>query len=202
MFFNDLFHQVVFSDEKVFQSFSNGHVLVKRKRGEANNLKYINFAIQQEKFSVNVWCCISYNKKVIVKLAGSNFNSVNYINLIDECFKNDFEDFQNNYCFQQDNASIHKSSEVLDYFKREKLMVLRWPPCSPDLNIAENIWSEIQKKLTKYLFKNKVRNENDLFIVIKRIAESIEIQFINKLYDTIKNRLEEVIKNKGGFTSY
>ena len=194
--------QIVFSDEKLFQTFANGRILVKRIRGESENPKYINFAIQQEKYRVNVWCCVTYDHKPILYLAGDNFDSKKYIEIIDDVIKNRFENFTDNLIFQQDNASIHTSNEVIKYFNQTGLSVLLWPPCSPDINIVEQVWSTIQKKLDRFLIKNKIKNRDHLFEIIKNLADQITINEVNRLFNSLPNRIKCVLANSGGFTRY
>lgn len=195
-------YQVVFSDEKIFQSYSNGKVLVKRKRGESENPKYINFAIQQQKISLNIWCCVSYGRKPIIYLAGNHFDSTKYIQIIDDVIKNRLVNFKDNYIFQQDNASIHVSKTAKAYFAKEKLSILIWPPCSPDLNIVEQIWSIIQKKLDTKLITTRIKDEEHLFQIVNELAGQITINQVNNLFDSMKDRIKCVLNNSGGFTRF
>lgn len=195
-------NQVAFSDEKIFQTFSNGKVLVKRNRCKSEDPRFINFAIQQRKLSVNVWCCLIYGLKPLIYLAGENFQSSDYIKILNDVIKSRIPDFKSNYIFQQDNASIHVSNETKSYFREESLSVLVWPPCSPDLNIVEQIWSILQKKLDKITIKTKIKDQDHLFSIISGLADTITISQVNTLFDSVPNRIKCVLKSNGGFTRY
>ena len=63
--------------------------------------------------------------------------------------------------FQQDNAPIHKSQIVGQFFEQRRWNVLEWPPYSPDLNIIEKLWSVVKKKAGKTNNKlGETRNES------------------------------------------
>ena len=48
---------------------------------------------------------------------------------------------------QQDNAPVYKPAETCTWFLENGVDVLEnWPPNMPDLNIIENIWSELRKR--------------------------------------------------------
>ncbi len=44
------------------------------------------------------------------------------------------------WTFQQDNAAIHTSALTKEWFFNESIMLMDWPPVSPDLNPIENLW--------------------------------------------------------------
>ena len=53
------------------------------------------------------------------------------------------------WSFQQDNSKIHKTQNVLDWFKRYKIKLYPHPAYSPDLNPIENVWSILKDRLNK-----------------------------------------------------
>jgi transposase len=71
-----------------------------------------------------------------------------------------------------------------------------WPPNSPDLNIVENAWSWIARKLVGKVF----RDEDDLWEGIKEAWEGVPQSFIRSLWDSIPRKLEAVRRSKGQYT--
>ena len=49
----------------------------------------------------------------------------------------------------QDNAPIHRVHTVRDWFKKQGIQVMEWPPYSLNLNLIENIWAVLTRKLYK-----------------------------------------------------
>jgi hypothetical protein len=49
--------------------------------------------------------------------------------------------------FQQDNAKIHTSLRMQEWFECHGIWVIKWPPHSPDLNPIEHCWNLLKKKL-------------------------------------------------------
>ena len=52
--------------------------------------------------------------------------------------------------FQQDLAPRHCSKKVKKYFIDNNIMVLDWPGNSPDLNLIENLWALIKRRLLEH----------------------------------------------------
>jgi hypothetical protein len=49
--------------------------------------------------------------------------------------------------FQQDHSSIHDSRVVKEWPSRKvDIELIDWPPRAPDMNLIENMWSEVKKK--------------------------------------------------------
>ena len=77
--------------------------------------------------------------------------------------------------------------------KNRKINVLDWPSQSPDLNPIENLWKELNFR-TK---SRKVNTEEELYEVLPKEWNTIDSSFLQKLVDSMPDRCQNVIKNKG-----
>lgn len=112
--------------------------------------------------------------------------------------------------FQQDNDPKHTETSIKAYLDNEDSNIpqlpivgnhrkpLRWPAQSPDLNPIENLWS-ILDLWTK---KRKPNNEIDLLETLQEAWHNIPVSLLTKLSDSMPDRIEEMLKNKGNATSY
>jgi DDE superfamily endonuclease len=101
------------------------------------------------------------------------------------------------WIFQQDNAPTHKSKWTTDWFSRNKVRVLDWPARSPDLNPIENLWGIMTRSV--YAKGRQYSHVNDLRVAIQMAWNSITLQTLRNLIDSMKNRIFQVIYNRGGF---
>ena len=71
-------------------------------------------------------------------------------------------------------------------------------PQSPDMNPIEHLWDEIGRKIKTHNIRNKQQLKN----VILTEWNAVNREITQKLVNSMKNRLIDVIKVKGGPTRY
>jgi hypothetical protein len=103
------------------------------------------------------------------------------------------------WVWQQDGAPAHRAKATQAWLAQQNgFSVMKWPPNSPDLSWIENLWGVVAKQLshrsdlTALNFRHAVAQEWD------RIPHATYMA----IYNSIKRRLEECIRNNGGHTKY
>lgn len=98
----------------------------------------------------------------------------------------------------EDGSPVH-DSPACDDAKRHMRFALH-PPYSPDLNPIEHVWAELKRRMN--LIPRLPYNKDKLFEVAVAIWDEIEQDFIDKVVDTMPQRINEVLANKGGHTRW
>ena len=108
------------------------------------------------------------NKKINIHGAlvnGKKFYHKWYMSLNTLTFKSFLSGFMKqlpagNYVFLLDNASYHKSSTIMKYFKKlgDKIKVEFFPPYSPELNPTESYWRAIRGVVTNSTYFPTLEN--------------------------------------------
>jgi transposase len=78
---------------------------------------------------------------------------------------------------------------------------MRWycnPPSSPDLSIIEDCW----RYLKQHVKKHKSKSVQQLKWAIDTEWENMPMEYINKLVDSMPDRIHEVVKRKGLSSQY
>lgn len=200
---NDCFWQnVIFSDEKTFQSTYNGRIRVYRPPNSRYDEKYTQKKQTSGRFSVNVWAWISVHGAGVCWNIGGTLNSNIYLQILENVFLPSAAIFfeRNNFIFQQDNCPVHTARNVGNWFRENNVTCLPWCSRSPDLNPIENVWGLMVKEMYKINFKPQ--NEIELFDKIEEIWEGLTPDYTRSIILSMPRRLRLVLESNGAAIKY
>lgn len=80
-----------------------------------------------------------------------------------------------------------------------EIKALDWPGNSPDLNIIENLWAQMKKKIRLKRAKTK---EDLKKIIVETWEQDMDKDYLKNLYKSMPKRIAAVIKARGGSTKY
>lgn len=89
--------------------------------------------------------------------------------------------------------------QIKDFLSEIGVLAMDWPGNSPDLNPIENLWHILKVRVTK----KKPRTLRDLDRIIEEVwYTGISAETLQNLTNSMPDRIQAVIKNKGGSTKY
>ena len=103
-----------------------------------------------------------------------------------------------NWIFQQDDATAHTANSVKEWFQRQHIILVPWPTRSPDLNPIENIWSWMDKKLSR----ENVESVTQLKLGLEKIWNKIPKKLCMHLIECMPKRNRACVKARGGHANY
>ena len=127
-----------------------------------------------------VWAAISWRRKISLVVVDGNLNANRYVNMLSEHFLPFRDELYPAGClFLQDSAPAHSAKFTSDFFMEESITDLGWAPKSPDLNVIENTWGELTRRL--YARGRQFDTTQDLHEALLYEWEKLEIDYIRKL---------------------
>lgn len=147
---------------------------------------------------IMVWLMLMPNGLICHRFIRGIFNSMSYLNLLKStaipiCKLN----FQDDFYFQEDNSRVHKSKLIKDFFSKSGIKVLNWPAKSPDLSIAEDVWSILSRAVydgPQYYSKKALEEavNNAIFNLNTNMRDKLIA-----LFDSLIPRMCKVLSKKG-----
>ena len=151
--------------------------------------------------SVMVWAAFSRAGKLGISFVKPRMNSAMYQEVLkDRLLSFIRQNKEETFTFQQDNARIHISKSTKLWFQDNKIDLLDWPACSPDLNPIENLWGIIVRDI--YHEGKKYNNTNELTEAILKSWNSVPEETLKKLSNSMYRRVFMIGAKKGSSIGY
>lgn len=202
----EFWNNVVFTDEKVFQSCNDGHIRVYRPANTRFHERYVSPRNRSGRFSVNVWAWISvHGPGVAWRIMGNGrFNGQVYRDILENVMLPSVEQLypNNTFIYQQDNCPIHTARIITQWFGNNNIELLPWPSRSPDINPIENVWGLLVKKIYGRNFRP--RNKEELWSAIENCWEELREKenYCRRLIASMPTRFNHVLEGNGAMTKY
>lgn len=191
---------VMFSDESTFCQFYSYCRNIRRPRNKRYDLKYVVPTVKQAS-KVMIWGCMSAFGRGSLWFMPPNttINGAVYLKLLQEKLP-EFMPLHGTNVWQHDGAPCHTTRSVTAWLQQSGYRLLTpWPGNSPDLNVIENIWAIVKRKVA---MKNPTSAE-DLKRQIKNVwVTDISQELCMKLVHSMPKRIQDVLARKGRHSKY
>ena len=144
-----------------------------------------------------VWGCITpWGVGRLHRIKG-NMDSKQYCSILEQSLLGTLQDYslpQDSIIFQHDNDRKHTTRHTKEWLHNHNITVLPWPSSSPDMNIIEHVWDELDCR---------IHHRNPLPQNLKEQEwYGLENDFISKLYHSLPEHVRALRKAQGGHTHY
>jgi hypothetical protein len=192
--------RVMFSDESTFTQFYSYCRHVRRPSGKRYDSKYMVPRVKQAP-KVMVWGSVSAFGRggLWFMPQDATITGAVYLQLLKDKLPT-FMNIHNTRVFQHDGAPCHQTKAVSQWLQQSDYEILGpWPGNSPDLNVIENVWIYMKRRVAEH---NPTSSE-DLMNKIRKVwACEIKEAYCLQLVHSMPDRIAAVLANKGGHTKY
>jgi transposase len=206
-FFNFSFFdwkKVIWSDECKFAlSNTNRREFYWKHRTDSLKEQHIKKTLKFGGGSILAWGCItSEGVGELIRIDGI-MDANKYVSILSNGLLKTMENYgldTNKVIFMHDNDPKHTAKKTKEWLYVNKINCLAWPPQSPDMNPIENLWDIIDRKIRKR--KERCSNKEELWEMIKWEWYNLDKDIIRNLYLSMTQRINDLKKNKGGYTKW
>lgn len=197
-------NNVIFTDESKFNLFGpDGYKHVWRLPKCVLQDHHIREVVKFGGGSVMVWGAITYDGVGELLFIDGRMNAEQFIDVLSSGFGKTLSKFNYNLddvILQQDNDAKHRARITREWIHEAEISVLPWPSQSPDMNIIEHVWNDVNVRIRAR--RVKPQNKAELMAAIKEEWEATPLGYIRNLYHSMSRRIKALSDAKGGATKY
>lgn len=199
--------RVVFSDESKFQLFhSDGREYCYIKPGQTLSKRAVKKTVKHGGGRVMVWGCIMAQGVGTLHRINGNMDAPGYVEILDGNLPKSLRKHglksngRYGVLFQQDNDPKHRSKAAEAWFMRKRIRRLAWPSYSPDMNIIEHVWDQLDKLIRA---RNPLpRSLEELWQALQEEWAKFPQHSLDKLFESMPRRVAALLKARGSWTKY
>ena len=150
-----------------------------------------------------MWGCMTWEGVGLACKIDGRMDADLYVQISEDELQQSLEYFNKSpedILFQQDNDPKHTSRKAKNWFEDHHYEVMVWPAQSPDLNPIEHLWFTLKRRLAEQ--PEPPKGITGLWERVEREWERIEAATCQGLIQSMPRRVQEMLKAKGGYTSY
>jgi transposase len=194
--------RVMCADEKYFYLHGHAHrQYVRRPVGEAFNPAYTVHKIAHPDY-VPVWACISAHGQGDLVFLDGPLDGETYGKLMRDYLPlaadKAFTFGSSPWYYLHDNPTVHRGPAATRALFDAGATVLSFPPYSPDLNVIENMWAYLARKVDTHRCEDK----EELKRWIQQEWDDLKPEYFRELFASYPRRCQAVINANGLHTKY
>ena len=188
-----------------FRFSSNGKEYIWREVNEPPSMRTIKPTVKKGGGNIMVWGCMAAQGVGYATRINGTMDSKLYLEVlrdemtrsIDWCFDKKDKD---EWVFQQDNSSCHKSQSVYEIYSWQKNQIIR-----PSTTIT---WFKSNRQICGTIVKSQIHKNHtingveDIWKAFEEEWNKITPDFCENLIRSMPERIQAVIESKGGPTKY
>jgi transposase len=198
--------KVIWTDESSIELGKNSRVCrVWRVPGEAYDEGCLVPTFKSGRTSVMVWGCVAYNRKgPLIFLPKDRRTGHDYVELILAGplwdFYKEIYDERGVAKVMEDGAPTHTSKAAKTFREMNSLETIPHPAQSPDLNPIEHVWKQLKMAVNK---RSQIpRDADSLRNALLEEWDKLDLETINRMIESMPDRVDAVLKAKGRSTRY
>lgn len=196
---DDEWQRLIFSDEKKFNL--DGPDGLAYYYHDIRTVERSHIKRQFGGGSVMVWAAIGWNGRTAIRVIESTMDAIDYQEVLRSTLLPKLREIaEGGPIFQQDNAPVHSARSTKGWFQRKRITVIDWPARSPDLNPIENCWGWLTRQV--YEDGRQFYSKIDLEAAILEAWEKMPQEYVQKLFNSMPNRVASVVEAGGCFIGY